>query len=552
MRSIYLLSSLVVAAALSWAGWAWLGRPVEMVAVPGGRLQCMSYTASLDGLSPLDKDFVAPPGLMERDLDLLKPYTNCIRTYSSLGSQGDAVAAASQAGVKVLLGIWISSNDKTNQKEIDRAMEIAETYPDAIRAIVVGNEVLLRREMTGERLAGIIRSVKARTRHPVTYADIVEFWRRHPVVAEAVDIMTVHVLPYWDDPAPVSIDAVQAHVRTIIETVREYFPGKAMQIGEIGWPSAGRSRAEAAPTLVNEARFVREFAAQAESLGLPYNLIEAMDQPWKRAPEGTVGGFWGLFDKNRNLKFPLSGPVNEWPEWRTAAGFTAAVAALGLVWVFVARPAARVRQWALATLVGTAAGGTLWALADLVRSMALGFPGWIWGGFLIALAGGGAVLLVRLAAGDAASLPPPSSLDSTLAGLRRREWPDAAMALGLFRWAVLIPGAVVVLALAVDGRHRDFLTLAYWMPAAVFAVLSLRQPPPGRPEIDEGWLGILLVLGGLGAIDSFGNREALVWAVCCLTLAFPLRASMRAEIRRLAELLGTPGQEEAHGHHGNG
>ena len=109
-------------------------------------------------------------------------------------------------------------------------------------------------------------------------------------------------------------------VYPVIKNAKEIaIPGKPIIIGEIGWPSSGRTRSEAVPTLVNEARFMRTLAANADALGVGYNLIEAIDQPWKRIPEGTVGAYWGLLDNNRELKFPLTGPVSEWAAWRTGA-----------------------------------------------------------------------------------------------------------------------------------------------------------------------------------------------------------------------------------------
>ncbi|MEK9754597.1 MAG: hypothetical protein VW338_15490, partial [Rhodospirillaceae bacterium] len=267
------VAAFLLSAAAAVAAWWGLGRPVEIVDVTGGRLECLSYTVTYPGASPLDADFAAPPGMLDADMRALKPLTDCIRTYSALGSQGDAVTAAAKAGIKVMLGIWVSADDKATAKEIARAIELVKAYPDAIRLLVIGNEVLLRREMTPEKLAGIFRTVKAQVPHPITYADIYEFWRRNAGLAREVDVVTVHVLPYWDDPEPVSIDEVQAHVKGIVTRARATFPGKAMQIGEIGWPSAGRTRGMARPSLVNEARFLREFARNATDVGLPYNII---------------------------------------------------------------------------------------------------------------------------------------------------------------------------------------------------------------------------------------------------------------------------------------
>ena len=540
LRPIPFLAAILIAAGLSVGLWAWLGRSVEIVDVPNGHIQCLSYTPATDGASPLEaKDgiFHVPEGRIAADMIALAPYTDCVRTYSMLGSQGDVLPAAAAAGIKVLVGIWIGADDERNEREIARALELAHAYPDAVRGIVVGNEVLLRREMTGERLARIVRSVKARTDLPVTYADIYEFWRRNPVVAEAVDIVTVHVLPYWDDPHPVTIDEVQAHVRTIIDTARKTFPGKTLQIGEIGWPSAGRTRAGAVPTLVNEARFVREFAAQATAIGVPYNLIEAIDQPWKRVPEGTVGGFWGILDTDRNLKFPLTGPVSEWPRWPLAAGFTAAVAALVLGWAALRRRSIGCLRWLTLGVAGPAIGASLWALGAQMDAVAIGWKGDAWTAFLLALTGLCGAMLARVIADPPDRLRRTASLGDLLAACAgQRPW-DAAARLALLHWCVMLPAAILTLALAIDGRHRDFLTLAFWIPGAAFLLLSLRtralrDPSYGaRPE--EGWIAALLLLTAPFAVDAPNNAEAWAWAATCVLLALPWLSDALAEAGRL-------------------
>ena len=119
---------------------------------------------------------------------------------------------------------------------------LAKAHPETVRAIIVGNEVLLRGEQTGETLAGMAKRIKAETGLPVTYADVWEFWLRAPeALKQSVDFITIHVLPYWeDDPLPVS-EAVK-HLETIVAEVQEKFPGREIVIGETGWPSAGRWR----------------------------------------------------------------------------------------------------------------------------------------------------------------------------------------------------------------------------------------------------------------------------------------------------------------------
>ncbi|HEX7927957.1 MAG TPA: hypothetical protein VF678_10220, partial [bacterium] len=456
MRWLASLPGLLAGLTLSVALWAWLGRSVPLPDLPSGPLQCLSYAPTSAAGSPLtmrDGTFDVPPGLINADLDALAKVTGCLRSYSMLGAQGDVLAAAAVRGMQMHVGIWIGADDKRNAREIERTLALAHRYPAAVRSIVVGNEVLLRREMSGERLAGIIRSVKARTKLPVAYADIFEFWRRNPVVAEAADVMLVHVLPYWDDPHPVSIDDVQAHVRGIIARARETLPPKPLVIGEIGWPSEGRTRSRAHPSSVNQARFVREFAASAESLGVSYNLIEAIDQPWKHVPEGTVGGAWGMLDAQRRLKFPLTGPVDPWPLWRWAAGFTMGAVLVAFALAVGTRQTAAWWRWLGFGIAAGLGGAALWAAGEQIVAMCQGWREWAWGIALLGMAASGTALLLR------ALLPGGSSwLTSAWPGGRvtgvRLVPRSLSEVVGLLHGSVLSTAAIVALQLAVDGRHR--------------------------------------------------------------------------------------------------
>lgn len=540
------LAAFVVSAFAVTALWSWLGRPIDMVPVADGRFTCLSYVPTTPSGHPLmGPNYKIPAGLIERDLKALLPMTKCIRTYSSFGVQGEVLPVAAKLGLEVMLGVWIGADDKRNELEIKAALDVARQYPDAVRAIIVGNEVLLRREMSGERLAGIINSVKARTPHPVAYADIYEFWRRNPVVGDAADKLLVHVLPYWDDPTPVSIHDVQGQVRKVVDQMRTAFPQKDVEIGEIGWPSAGRTRGHAVPNRVNQARFMREFAAQAGTLGVRYNLIEAIDQPWKRAPEGTAGGYWGVLDTDRTAKFPLIGPVREWPDWTWAAALSVAVGALclGLALLAGRRPGL---GFSLGIAFSGAVTGTcLWMLAIQLNTIAIGMLGQLWAAYLIALACAGGLSLVVQSAGLAPSwrtLPAP--LSSVIVGCRQRAL-TPAQKLGLVRWVVLLPAAIISLAMAVDGRHRDFLTLAFMLPALALAVQTWRFGAGQHSRAaEDGWISLLLIGAGLFAVDTLGDREALAWAATCVLLGLPGLPAIAAETRRLCGVLSAQRQHQ--------
>ena len=174
---------------------------------------------------------------------------------------------------------------------------LAKKYPDVIRAVIVGNEVLLRGEMSAPDLGAIIREVKAQIAQPVTYADVWEFWLRYADLQNAVDFVTIHILPYWEDfPLPASRAA--AHVDAIRKKVAAAIPNKEIVIGEFGWPSHGRMREGALPSPSNQARAIEETLTLGKRENFRVNVIEAFDQPWKRALEGSTGRYWGIFDRS--------------------------------------------------------------------------------------------------------------------------------------------------------------------------------------------------------------------------------------------------------------
>ena len=131
----------------------------------------------------------------------------------------------------------------------------------------------------------------------------------------AVDFVTIHILPYWEDfPLPASLAA--AHVDDIRKKVAAAIPNKEIVIGEVGWPSEGRMREGALPSPSNQARVIEETVALAQRENFRVNVIEAFDQPWKRQLEGATGGYWGIFDRaTRAPKFSFDGNVSDHPHW---------------------------------------------------------------------------------------------------------------------------------------------------------------------------------------------------------------------------------------------
>jgi glucan 1,3-beta-glucosidase len=519
----------VVAAAAAGLAWWQANRPIPVVDAPGDRLPCVSYTPFRGDETPYRDDFAASRANIEEDLRLLSRQVACVRTYAV--DQGlDAVPElAGKYGMKVLLGIWIGPDPVKNARQVARGIELANRHRDVVRAVIVGNEVLLRRDQTASALRGYIRQVRQAVPVPVTYADVWEFWLKNPEVAEDVDIVTVHLLPYWED-VPIAIDGAIAHVRDIWRKMAGAFPGKPILVGEVGWPSAGRMREGALPSRVNQARFVRGVLAIAAREGIDINLIEAFDQPWKRAQEGRVGGAWGMFTADRRPKFALHGPVVEDPAWPDKWIAASLIALAALAWAAL-RPTARrpgAAGWlgiagaaeAAAVLVVLGAGraaATSWSIGDWIVGFGILACGAIAAAAALAawLAGGGA------AAGRYA----PASTRATLGLLARAPsafLADRRAALGLVRLAALYGAAATTFCLMFDARYRGFPVALYALPLIAGAVLSWIADGDREPAtVEDRLLATVLAFGSVAVAVSEGmeNFQALGWAVLCAATA---------------------------------
>jgi hypothetical protein len=361
-------------------------------------------------------------------------------------------------------------------------------------------------------------------------------------VANAADVVTIHILPYWEDE-PRAVDEAVPYAFDVVTQMERAFPGKPVFIGEIGWPSRGRTRHGAVPGAVEQARFMRAFIAEAQKRGLSYyTLFEAFDQPWKRRLEGTVGGSWGLYAADGTPKFPFTGPVARDPRWR---GAWLAAVGLGTLLLFGAvgrlRPAGFLFS-ALGAAYALAAGTGLVVhlrhVAEASRTSmeeALGLA-------MAALAGWAACLslraLARRADPSASPAPVPFALATVAAALRRE--PKRLRAPGGVSGLVWATGAFfaafMTLVLVFDPRYRDFSWGALLPIAVGFFLWSLLWPPsPGTTEDErfsrreERGLAVLLWAGALILVAKEGaeNAEAAAWAVLATLLGTALARTRR-------------------------
>ena len=497
-------------------------------------LQSVSYAPFEKDQSPFDfaKGMTIDPARIDADLAILSHRFSCIRTYSVAGLEA-LPEYAEKYRMQVLLGAWIGADPKLNQQEIKKVIALAKLHPASVRAVVVGNEALLRREITGPQLAEYIQQVKAALPGvPVTYADVWEFWLKHPEVAQATDFVMIHILPYWEDN-PVAIDQAMAHIKKIREEIGTKIPGKEIVIGETGWPSQGRMRKGALPSLENQARFIRGFIALAEQEHWQYNLIEAFDQPWKRIKEGAVGGYWGLYSPERTDKHILAGPVSNFSNWRMLFAQSAAIA---LITLLIARRhgsmgAARWLQFSAAMT-----GGAILIVLQGHQFSIISTNNYeyLWAGLVLSLSA--SVYLLALKAIASGTMPRHLSLDASMDFLRGKSRLSPEAVYGALRLGVITCALIGVLGLVLDARYRSFNNFAFAIPALAYTWFSYRQGDQICQGMLERFSALLLAAGAVAILinETPLNWQADIWVVICLLLAYPLwRESRTISLRPL-------------------
>jgi exo-beta-1,3-glucanase (GH17 family)/cellulose synthase/poly-beta-1,6-N-acetylglucosamine synthase-like glycosyltransferase len=291
------------------------------------------------------------------DLKAIAPFTKAIRTYSSTGGAELVPPIAAEFGLRVTVGAWIGKDQARNEREIRAAIDLAR-HNSNVDAVVVGNETIYRGELTIPQLIALIKQAKQSSPVPVTTGEIGSVWLDHPELASAVDFVAAHVLPYWNGVA-----ASQATDYTLefYDKLRRALPGKRIVIAEFGWPSAGYNFQAADPGRIEQAVVVRNFVSAAEAYGIDYNIVEAIDQPWKTA-EGGVGPYWGLFDTGRQAKFSWTGPIGN-PDYAKRASL-AVLLGLLLSLPILAMAGVTVRQSLLLAVSANLAGAWFAAVFD--------------------------------------------------------------------------------------------------------------------------------------------------------------------------------------------
>jgi exo-beta-1,3-glucanase (GH17 family)/cellulose synthase/poly-beta-1,6-N-acetylglucosamine synthase-like glycosyltransferase len=362
MKFIPSLLIAAVFATLTFAVWAGLNRPTAEPPWPA-RIQGFAFSpfrADQDptaGQMPTDAE-------IDADLALLAGKVNAVRTYSVERTLADIPALAEKHGLNVALGAWLDSHRDLNEEQLKTAIGLAQSHRNVVR-VLIGNEVLLRGDLTLEELERYLDRARTAIEQPVGTAETWDAWLAHPELAQHVDFIGVHLLPYWEGvPVEAAVDYSYAQFKRL----QQAFPRKPIVIAEIGWPSRGRTRESAVASQANEALFLRRFLARAAKEKSVYYVMEVFDQPWKANLEGAVGSYWGVYDVERRPKFAFTAPIVRVPEWHILAAVSVAVALLVLGIVYLNSAALRNRGRSfLAAVVYAATTLAVWVCYDFTQ-----------------------------------------------------------------------------------------------------------------------------------------------------------------------------------------
>ncbi|NJA04518.1 MULTISPECIES: glycosyltransferase [unclassified Methylomonas] len=306
--------SLVFLVAVNLGIWSYINNPLK---IPSWNKTMMGLT-----FSPMRRDSNPREGKyptqeqIAEDINLLSDKAHSIRTYTALEGMEVVPELAAKNGLNLAMGAWIDDDREKNRREIEALIQLSNQYPKAIVRTLVGNETQIRKNVEIEELIEYIREVKKRTWKPVSTAETWDVWEAHPELVAEVDYIGVHILPYWEG---IPIEEAVDYVFMRYHELQAMYPGKQIVISEVGWPSDGQPYKHSTASLANQAKFLRGFLNRATEEKLIYYVVEAFDQPWKIEIEGTAGAYWGVFNVDREPKFPMEGDVLANPTWRNWA-----------------------------------------------------------------------------------------------------------------------------------------------------------------------------------------------------------------------------------------
>jgi len=236
---------------------------------------------------------------IRRRLEIIRPYTQWIRSFSCTDGNEMIPKIAKEYGIKTLVGAWLGTDPDTNEREITGLIKLANEGHVDIAA--VGNEVMYRDDLTEEELLGFIHQVKDTVDGvPIGYVDAYYEFDERPQITEACDVILANCYPFWEG---CSHEYALLYMKDMYKRAVDASQGKKVIVTETGWPNQGSSLGGAHPSYQNFLKYFINTQKWSREEGIDIFYFSSFDESWKSGDEGDVGPYWGIWDKNEKLKF---------------------------------------------------------------------------------------------------------------------------------------------------------------------------------------------------------------------------------------------------------
>ncbi len=340
--------------------------------------QAISY----GGYRKSSRDYQPTVAQLKEDMKILHAMNiKVLRTYNvQLAQASNLMKAISQLKAEdenfemyVMLGAWIdcknawtdkepdhSVESEKNKDEIARAVALANSYPDIIKVIAVGNEAMVKWATSYFVQPDVIlkwvnhlQQLKKDKKLPedlwITSSDDYASWgggaeeyhvQDLEALIKAVDYVSMHTYPYhnthynpkfWgvdDDEVTLSqeeklevamqraLQFAQRQFENVSKYVHTIAPNKPIHIGETGWASVSNGQygpnGSKATDEYKEALYHQYMRAWTNKEGISCFYFEAFNEPWKDShnQKGSENHF-GLFTVDGQAKYALWDLVDE-------------------------------------------------------------------------------------------------------------------------------------------------------------------------------------------------------------------------------------------------
>jgi GPH family glycoside/pentoside/hexuronide:cation symporter len=237
---------------------------------------------------------------IRRRMEVIMPYTRHIRSFSCTDGNELIPRIAQEKGLKTMVGAWLSDDKARNEQEIQSLIKLAKE--GVVDVACVGNEVLIRQELTPPEIIAYLKKVRSQlpAHIPVGYVDAYYQFLEHPELVDAADVILINCYPFWEGA---DNQQALAYLQRMYQLTQQVAAGKPVIIAETGWPSSGQAVEAAKPSTENALTYFIEAQTWAKSTGVDMFYFSSFDEAWKVQQEGEVGARWGLWDKDETLKY---------------------------------------------------------------------------------------------------------------------------------------------------------------------------------------------------------------------------------------------------------